>query len=60
MLASGGKEWSSANPHFRVFSRVQLARLLFTISPKWRACSQAVKNVVVEPKSLKVDKYEII
>ena len=26
---------------FRVSSRVPLARPLFTISPKWRACSQA-------------------
>ena len=60
MLASGAKEKSSPNPHFRVSSRVHLACLLFTISPKWRACLQAIKNVVVEPKSLKVNKYEII
>ena len=29
-------------PHFRVSSRVPLARLLFTIFPKWRAYSQAI------------------
>ena len=28
------------NPRFRLSSRVPLARLLFLISPKWRACSQ--------------------
>ena len=34
---------SSLSPahRFRVSSRVPLARLLFTISPNWRACSQA-------------------
>ena len=29
------------DPRFRVSSRVPLARLLFLISPKWRACSHA-------------------
>ena len=31
----------SPAPRFRVSSRVPLVRLLFTISPKWRACLQA-------------------
>ena len=33
-------------PRFGVSSRVPLARLLFTISHKWRACSQASKLLV--------------
>ena len=34
----------SPNPlRSRVSSRVSLARVHFTISPKWRACSQAIK-----------------
>ena len=32
---------SGEAPRSRVSSRVPLARILFTISPKWRACSQA-------------------
>ena len=31
----------------RVSSRVPLARVLFTISPKWRACSQAILKSVL-------------
>ena len=42
--ASGwGKAFLSHNPRFRVSFRVSLARLLFTISPRWRVCSQAKK-----------------
>ena len=37
-----------AAPRSRVSSRVPLARVLFTISPKWRACSQARKRIVCE------------
>ena len=37
---------NSPAPHFGVSSRVPLARLLFTISHKWRACSQA-NNLLV-------------
>ena len=35
---------SLPRPRSRVSSRVPLARVLFTISPKWRACSQARKT----------------
>ena len=28
------------------YPRVPLARLLFTISPKWRACSQATMRII--------------
>ena len=45
------RERAGAPPRrFRVSSRVPLARLLFTIFPKWRACSQAiVYNAIVSP-----------
>ena len=36
------KGLSLPQPRFRVSFRVPLASLLFTISPKWRACSQAI------------------
>ena len=35
---------AARGPRFRVSSRVPLARLLFTISPKWRAYSQAKRK----------------
>ena len=38
---------------FRVSSRVPLARLLFTISPNWRACSQAKITSVTRANSLR-------
>ena len=45
-----GKELSflSPTPHFRVSSRVPLARLLFTVSPKWKACWQATCSLQVK------------
>ena len=45
-----GKELSflSTTLRFRVSSRVPLARLLFTISPKWRARSQATRSLQVK------------
>ena len=33
--------WRDSGFRWRVSSRVPLGRVLFTISPKWRACSQA-------------------
>ena len=48
----GAKERSFLLPHFHVSSCVLLARLLFTISPKWRACSQAAPKGTFQLKYL--------
>ena len=37
--------WRDSGFRWRVSSRVPLGRVLFTISPKWRACSQAKEQV---------------
>ena len=45
-------------PRSRVSSRVPLARVLFTISPKWRACSQASFTSMVTIKIFEPLKWE--
>ena len=42
------KAFLSSTPCFCVFPRVPLTRLLFTISPKWRACLKATFLHVLE------------
>ena len=46
------EERSFLSPHFRVSSCMPLARLLFTISPKWRAFSQATQKGTSQLKYL--------
>ena len=41
-----------AAPRFRVSSRVPLARLPFTLSPKWSACSQATGHLAWKYKRI--------
>ena len=41
-----------AAPRFRVSSRVPLARLLFTLSHKWSACSQATGHLAWKYKRI--------
>ena len=41
LLFGRAKQAVRGCPRSRVSSRLSLARVLFTISPKWRACSQA-------------------
>ena len=45
----------SPAPHFRVSSRVPLTHRLFTISRKWRACSQAT----LSPRSERLEQLEL-